>query len=80
MFTIPNRPSLPKAYTQFSGGGRLSTSGNPDRLVDRMEKPARHTRTTRPNPRVGETDPESGGRGGRRWRGKGLRWGRGGRS
>jgi len=49
MFTIPNQSSLPKAYTQFSDEGRLSTSGNWDRPVDCMEELVKHTWVMRPH-------------------------------
>jgi len=49
MFTIPNQSSLPKAYTQFSDAGRLSASGNRDRLVDCMEELVKYTWVMRPH-------------------------------
>ena len=49
MFTIPNQSSLPKAYTQFSTEGRLSASGNRDRLVDCMEELVKYTWVMRPH-------------------------------
>jgi len=49
MFTIPNQSSLPKAYTQFSDEGRLSASGNRDRLVDCMEELVKYTWVMRPH-------------------------------
>ncbi|KAG0640172.1 hypothetical protein HOY80DRAFT_1136176 [Tuber brumale] len=49
MFTIPNQSSLPKAYTQFSEEGRLSASGNRDRLVDCMEELVKYTWVMRPH-------------------------------
>jgi len=49
MFTIPNQLSLPKAYTQFSHEGRLSASGNRDRLVDCMEELVKYTWVMRPH-------------------------------
>ncbi|KAG0125909.1 flavoprotein-like protein [Tuber indicum] len=49
MFTIPNQSSLPKAYSQFSDEGRLSASGNRDRLVDCMEELVKYTWVMRPH-------------------------------
>jgi len=49
MFTILNQSSLPKAYTQFSDEGRLSASGNRDRLVDCMEELVKYTWVMRPH-------------------------------
>lgn len=49
MFTIPNQSSIPKAYTQFTGGespdggDRLMSGGNRDRLVDCTEEFVKYT-------------------------------------
>ena len=55
MFAIPTQSSVPKAYTQFTGGDdaagadRMVPSGNRDRLVDCMEELVKYTVVMRPH-------------------------------
>lgn len=43
MFTIPNQSSVPKAWEEFDGAGRMKPSGYRDRVVDVMEELFRFT-------------------------------------
>ena len=49
MFTIPNQSSVPKAYEEFDGAGRMKPSPLYDRIVDVMEELVRFTVLLRPH-------------------------------
>ena len=47
MLTIPNQSSVPKAWQEFDGDGRMKDSPYRDRVVDVMEELVRYTLLTR---------------------------------
>ncbi len=47
MITIPNQSSVPKAYTEFDGDGRMKPGPLNDRVVDVMEELVKFTLLTR---------------------------------
>ena len=47
MLTIPNQSSIPKAYLEFEGDGRMKPSSYYDRIVDVMEELMKFTLLTR---------------------------------
>jgi arsenic resistance protein ArsH len=51
MFTIPNQSSVPTAYKEFDGAGRMKPSAYYDRIVDVMEELVRITVLMRPHAR-----------------------------
>jgi arsenic resistance protein ArsH len=49
MFTIPNQSSVPKAFEEFDGAGRMRPSSYYDRIVDVMNELVRFTLILRPH-------------------------------